>query len=571
MKRAHWRVGLFTLLLPVLADPLLSVAPATAPGVVTAITNVTVLTMRPEGVLPDHVVVVRDGLIAELGPKASTTIPPGATVIDGKGSYLMPGLVDMHVHPATPDELLSFLAFGVTTVANLDGSPSALRWRRMLADGKMVGPNLYTAGSIIDGRPIIGMFAAARTVEQARALVADQKRAGYDWVKVYNTLTPEAYHAILDAAKAHKIAVIGHLPWFIRDAAELKRGQAMVAHAEEFMQGLFGGMNADRIPSLTRAVKDAGTTVTPNLVAYTFILTSVRDLNRLLDDPECAYLSPAAWSLWLPSNNRYSNRDPSFGPRVEAGHAFMGRFVKVFHDAGVPLLIGTDTIVTGFPGRSALEEIQELVNAGIKPRDALMAATRNAGDFVTKTVPGAVPFGTVAVGQRADLILLAANPLENLDNLKKLTGVMVRGRWWPSTRIAQMRQALLPRYRRIKKEVARFNTLIDEKKVHEAVNVFRDIRAAYPEEGFLHPHVVYTQMERALAQRRFRDALELARINAELHPDQFAVHAQLGRAYRLAGDSARARACLKQSLQLCPANGVALDELGRLNTQPKGP
>jgi imidazolonepropionase-like amidohydrolase len=572
MKPARWFVAWSALLLLGQADPRPSSAAANEPGAVTAFTNVTVLTMRPEGVLPDHVVLVRDGLIAEVGPKASVTVPPGATVIDGQGAYLMPGLVDMHVHPVTPDELLSFLAYGVTTVANLDGSPSALRWRRILAEGKLVGPNLYTAGPITDGRPIIGMFAAARTVDQARALVADQKRAGYDWVKVYNTLKPEVYHAILDAAKAHRMAVIGHIPWYIRDPAELKRGQAMVAHAEEFVGGLFGGMNAEKIPGLTRAVKEAGTTVTPNLVAYTFMLASVRDLNRVLDDPECDYLSPAAWSLWLPSNNRYSNRDArTFGPRVEAGHAFMGRFVKAFHDAGVPLLVGTDTAVTGFPGRSAQEEIRELAGAGIAPRDALAAATRNAGEFVGKTVPGAVPFGTVAVGQRADLILLAANPLDDLGNLRKLRGVMVRGRWWPSERVAEMRRALLPRYRRVKKEVVRLTALVDAQKLREAAEVFRAARAAYPEEDFLHPHVLYTQMERALAARRFRDALELARMNAELHPDHFAVLAQLGRVYRLVGDAAKAEKCLKQSLQLCPANGVALDELEQLNSPRKTP
>jgi tetratricopeptide (TPR) repeat protein len=572
MAQTRWWAASATLLLAGLTSPLLLPAVAKEPPAVSAFTNVTVLTMRPEGVLPDQVVLVRNGLIERVGPRASVTVPADATVIDGQGGYLMPGLADMHVHPTSPDELLSFLAFGVTTVANLDGSPPVLRWREMLADGKMAGPNLYTAGPITDGRPIIGMFAAARTADQAQTLVADQKHAGYDWVKVYSTLKPEAYQAILDAAKAQKIAVVGHIPWFVRDAAELKRGQVMVAHAEEFVQGIFGGMNAEKIPAVTRAVKEAGTTVTPNLIAYTFMLAAVRDLNRLLDDPECAYLPPAAWSLWLPSNNRYSNRDPvTFGPRVEAGHAFMARFVKAFHDAGVPLLIGTDTAVTGFPGRSAQEEIQELVRAGIPPREALMAATKNAGDFVAKTVPGAVPFGTVAVGQRADLILVSANPLEDLGNLKKLQGVMVRGRWWTGKRIGEMREALLPRYRRIKKEVARMNALIDEKKVGEAGEVFRATRAAYPGEDFFHAHVLYTKMEGALAARRFRDALELARMNAELHPDLFAVHAQLGRAYRLAGDPANAEKCLERSLQMCPANGVALDELEKLRGEHKTP
>src|SRR4029077_6424526 len=113
--------------------------------------------------------------------------------------------------------------------------------------------------------------------------------------------------------------------------------------------------------------------------------------------------------------------------RVEAQHAFMARFIKAFHDAGVPLLVGTDTEVISFPGRAALEEIQELVDAGLTRQQALTVATKNAGDFVAKTIPGQTPFGTVAVGQRADLILLSANPLDKLENLRQLKGVMVRG------------------------------------------------------------------------------------------------------------------------------------------------
>jgi hypothetical protein len=533
-------------------------------GQATAFTHVHVLTMRQRETQHDQTVIVRDGLIAAVGPATEVKVPDDARVIDGKGAYLMPGLTDMHVHVTTPEGFLSFLAYGVTTVANLHGSPEYLRWRQQLLDGQLVGPNLYTTGPIIDGRPLTRVFVAARTAEQARGLVAEQKRAGYDWIKVYSSLKPEAYRAILDAAREHQIAALGHVPFFVREVAELA-GQHMVAHAEEFNGGIFGGIHPEKIPAVTRAVKEAGITVTPNLIAYTVMLTSVRNLNRLLDDPECVYLSPCAWSLWLPANNRYSNRDATFGPRVEVQHAFMARFIKAFHEAGVPLLVGTDTEVIGFPGRSALEEIQELVDAGLTRQEALTAATKNAGDFVAKTIPGQVPFGTVAMGQRADLILVPGNPLENLEHLKRLQGVMVRGRWWTSARIAEMRDALVPRYRAIKKEVARLDTLIHQKNVPEAIKVFRSLRSAYPDEVFINQFVIQEAIDRAVRDKRLLDALEFAKMNVELHPDHYAVHAQLGRVYRLQGDRAAARKSLAHSLELCAWNGIALDEMAQVN------
>jgi predicted Zn-dependent protease len=113
--------------------------------------------------------------------------------------------------------------------------------------------------------------------------------------------------------------------------------------------------------------------------------------------------------------------------------------------------------------------------------------------------------------------------------------------------------------------VARFNTLIHESKVDEAADVFRALRATYPEEDFVYFHVFQDLMEKAVATRRFNDALKLATMNAELHPDHFAVQAQLGRAYRLAGDQVNAEKCLKRSLQLCPGNAVALEELEQVN------
>jgi protocatechuate 3,4-dioxygenase beta subunit len=247
----------------------------------------------------------------------------------------------------------------------------------------------------------------------------------------------------------------------------------------------------------------------------------------------------------------------------------MGRFIKAFHDAGVPLLVGTDTEVIGFPGRSALEEIQELVDAGLTRQQALTAATKNAGDFVAKTIPGEAPFGTVAVGQRADLILLSGNPLEDLQQLRQLEGVMVRGRWWTSAQIAEMRNALVPRYRQIKSEVAQFDRLIHQKNVPEAAKMFQSLRTTNPHEVFINQFVLQQALDRGVRDKRLQDALEFGKMNVELQPDNCAMHAQLGRVYRLLGDLAAAEKSLNRSLELCASNGVALEEMAELaNSKP---
>ncbi len=205
-----------------------------------AFVNVNVIPMTREVVLANQTVVINDGRIAALGPFESTAIPDNAMKIDGRSRYLLPGLADLHIHLRSPDELLSYLAHGVTTVLHLSGAmsgaPDLLRYRVQIARGEMLGPTLYLSGPNVDGDPPIwrGVSVAVTTPDDARRVVTEQKRAGYDVIKVYNLLSPEAFTALAEAAKQNGIAVVGHVPRAVGIESALKAGQAMIAHSEEY-------------------------------------------------------------------------------------------------------------------------------------------------------------------------------------------------------------------------------------------------------------------------------------------------------------------------------------------------
>ncbi|HXG65886.1 MAG TPA: amidohydrolase family protein [Blastocatellia bacterium] len=419
-----------------------------------AFTDVNVIPMDRERVLPRQTVIVRGGQITEIGPAKSVRTPKGAVKIDGRGQYLMPGLADLHIHLHSADHLLSYLAYGVTTVLNLDGDPDDLRLREEIARGARLGPNYYTCGPRTDGNPpVFGGGAVVASPEEARRAIAEQARAGYDFVKVYNNLAPETYAALVAEAQAQGLAVVGHVPRKVGVEGVLQAGQAMIAHGEEYFFTYFRGP-ADRfnqpgmrskpdetkIPGIARATAAAGAAVTPNLSFIANTKRQLEDIQGVWADPEAKYLSPAVLNGWK-SNNPTKRRDlEQFMEREKIKYPFVKKLTKGLSDAGVFLLLGTDASVAGcFPGHSAHVELRELVAAGLTPYQALATGTRNAGQFLATHARSKEKFGTVAAGQRADLILLKGNPLESIENISQIVGVMARGQWLPRTKLQQMR------------------------------------------------------------------------------------------------------------------------------------
>jgi len=373
--------------------PLLVVAVACAravpPGVgeqPLALVGVHVLAMEGDRILPDQTVVVRDGRIEALGPRGAVDVPWNATRVEGQGRYLLPGLVDMHVHVTGERTLREQLARGVTTVRNMRGDPRHLAWRREIAEHERLGPRLITAGPPLAGEgetaPGVQVVPSAAA---ARAAVDDQAAAGFDFVKVYEGLSSDAYGAIIEEAAAQGLPVAGHVSAAVGIYAALAAGQASIEHAEELTQGAAGG-ESEMIRSLVEHARRSPSWICPTLTLH-------------------ALFSPAE------------------------DHAFRMRLVAALERAGVGVLAGSDGASI-----SVAQEVRSLAQAGLSPYRALLAATGDAARFLGRSDE----FGTIAVGLEADLLLVDANPLEDLRTLEAPAGLAVRGEWLDAGRLRRL-------------------------------------------------------------------------------------------------------------------------------------
>lgn len=407
-------------------------------------TDVNVVPMDSARVIPRTTVIVTDGAIASIGIMAK--LPAGTKVIDGKGGWLMPGLADMHNHVTSRDDLALLLANGVTTMLNMGEATNAFvgRIRQGVAKGDIAGPQIFAA-FVVDGDPQYGHF-VVRTPDEARAIVQLAKANGYSFIKVYTNLSAEAFAALAEEGKAEGVGIVGHNVKAVGLAKQLAAGQAMVAHVEEFFYGYFPDPPGDdpqappgdaRIADAIALVKAHGAFVTSDLFTYRTIAAQFgkpEAVQAYLAAPEARYLAPGDRIDWARSG--YQKKAVDLSHRV----AFEARFVKAMADADVPLIAGGDapSIPGLVPGFALHGEIDAMLAAGLTPWQALSAATRAPGAFIAKTVPGAAKFGVVAPGHRADLLLLADNPLIDPKTLRTPLGVMAGGRWHDRAALAAM-------------------------------------------------------------------------------------------------------------------------------------
>ena len=409
-----------------------------------AFVDVSVVPADREQVLPHRTVLIRDGRIAELPAAAHFKLPRGCVAIDGRQRYLIPGLVDSHVHlplAGRNDQLLvlqMLLANGITTAINMEGSPQIVELRNDIERGTIFAPTLYTTGRFIQQPEFM-------TAEQVKAEVVAEKRAGYDFVKVHGDLTKEAYDAVFETAREQNIRVVGHVPSNLGIDAALGR-QAIIVHSEEFLYSYFqfhrdlptDRAEIDRMAAeIAKKTAASGTWVSPTLAVFRQIIFQAADIDAVLQRPEMSYMpkrltTGAAVGAtnfgWYPPENPYVKRwTPEKIPHLRAQFYVMQRLVRALRDAGVPLLAGTDPFVPCvIPGFSMKDELEQLFEAGLTPFEALQAATSSPARFLG-TIHDS---GTIAPGKIADLVLLEADPLLNVDNIFRQDGVMLRGHWF---------------------------------------------------------------------------------------------------------------------------------------------
>jgi imidazolonepropionase-like amidohydrolase len=455
--------GLACLLLPLMAC---AVAGSPGPAAesasqATAFVGVNVMPMTG-GLLRDQTVLVEGDRIATVGPRGKVALPAGARIVEGAGRYLLPGLADMHVHLEyfdAPAILGLFLANGVTTVRNMDGRPYILEWKRRVAAGELLGPSIHTAGPLLDGNPPrLPDNTVVRDAAEARAAVLAQADAGYDFIKVYTNLSPEAWRAVLAAARERGLPVAGHVPQRVDLAEVLAAGQT-IEHLTDYgdwieaddspfrdrwhWSKLYLAMPVDgkKVDSAAGRIAQSGVWTVPTMVQAERALAPAETLSAWLAAPEMAYIPADGRAEWEGRVRRSVDRmDAEDWTLVERGAENRRRLAAALRAAGARLLVGTDTpnpfVVPDF---SVHEELENFVAAGYTPEEALAAATREAARFLGELDE----WGTVEAGKRADLVLLEANPLEAIGNTRRPVGVMVRGRWFPKDELQSMLASLL--------------------------------------------------------------------------------------------------------------------------------
>jgi imidazolonepropionase-like amidohydrolase len=452
----------------------------TTRGRVTVFENVNVIPMDRERVLRGQTVVVRDGVIAEVGAAQRVRVPRGAERIDGRGKYLLPGLIDMHTHlfsdddfpdELAGDELALMLANGVTTIRLMIGTPEHLALRRKVEAGDLLGPTLYVASPQLAGRAYGGgVFngRVVRTAEEARAAVRDFRNAGYDFIKLTTDITPEVYDAVTEAARESGIRVVGHVDLRVGLRRALAAGQ-QIEHLDSYMEAVL----RDDAPSKV-SVSDMGVWRKPNWQSldyvddrkveeiavatakagiYTCPTLSFFKLSFAIEPTE-AELRARPDYRFFPAALRQSRHaalkrfwtEPPTAERRRRYQGVRDRLVKAIHEAGGKIMAGSDTpelfLLYGF---TLHRELRNLVEAGLSPYAALEAATRNPAEYLRAHDR----VGTIARGRRADLLLLEANPLEAITNTERRAGVMVRGRWLPEAELRAMLDRIAEKFQKV--------------------------------------------------------------------------------------------------------------------------
>jgi hypothetical protein len=321
----------------------------------------------------------------------------------------------------------------------MEGSPEIVVLRDHIERGETVAPKIYTTGPFIQ-QP------AFMTAEQVRTEVVSQKKAGYDFIKVHGDLTQEAFDALFETARAQHLRVVGHVPSNLGIEAALGR-QALIVHSEEFLYSYFqfhrdlptDPAEIDRmVGEISKKTAESGTWVSPTLSVFRQIISQSADIDAVLQRPEMRYMPRhlttgvpvgATNFGWYPPDNPYVKRwPPETIPHLRAQYFIMQRLVRGLRDAGVPLLAGTDPFVPCvIPGFSMKDELDQLYEAGLTPFEVLQTATSNAARFLGTREET----GTITTGKIADLVLLDANPLVDVDNIFRQEGVMLRGHWFP--------------------------------------------------------------------------------------------------------------------------------------------
>jgi hypothetical protein len=405
--------------------------------------NVSVIPMNIDRVLTGQSVVIREDTIFSVAP--STEVSPGSksTVIDGTGKFIMPGIAEMHAHIPNPESSLSvedvlflYLSNGITTIRGMLGHPSHLQLMKDVKEGNVLGPTIFTSTPSFNGN-------TAATPELTDSLVRVYKTAGYDFIKIHPGVPLASFDKMVETANEVGIGFSGHVPVEVGIRHAIESGYGSIDHADGFIRGIVpddAGLDLTRNDFFGMSfANDLDEGLIDDLVAMTsknkvWVVPTQSLFDRwaspvpadeYASQPEMKYLPNPTIDQWVRSKNNLLANDYNAEDWMTFNNA-RKRILKALNDNGQGLLLGSDAPqVFNVPGFSIQHEMIGLVAAGISPFDVLRGGTLNVAAFFEQTGE----FGQISKGAIADLILLDANPLENINAMKAINGVMVRGRW----------------------------------------------------------------------------------------------------------------------------------------------
>jgi len=443
--------------------------------------NVTLVPMAGDKIIKNQSVLIKGSRISEIGPQLESTLPENTQVIDGDGAFLMPGLSDMHIHlrddwltsawPVSPLNL--YLANGVTTIRCLGPigrSPDyALTWREGIKRGQLEGPTIYTCGKQLRG-----------PVADPKKSVLEQKKQGFDLIKIYSFVSKEEFRTAVDTARKADMYTTGHIPFQVGLDGVLSGQMNEIAHIEELLwefidfdrdqnlswvdwmnymireayQQFKPDFNLDddafdrrygpEISALIKSLKTANIPICTTMALDDRIYQKLYAPEAFLERPENMYQAQGYLETFLQGKEKHQvqfRRMERLAPFKKMADL---KLLTALHEAGVPLLLGTDA-GTGkmgmIPGVSIHDELRILTENGFTPYEAIATGTINAARVAHK-MTGRNDFGTIEPGKRADLILLEKNPLADVAHIKSPRGVMAAGRWYDTTALQKM---IIPR------------------------------------------------------------------------------------------------------------------------------
>ncbi len=418
-----------------------------------AFLNVNVLPMDGTGerVLERQIVMIENGRISLIGAADEFSVTENVTSVDAEGYFLMPGLTEMHGHlpnSRMSDEdvrnlLFLYVANGVTTVRGMQGDPSQFALRSAIERGRLLGPKLYLASVSMNG-------VSVTTPEEASQRAREYKVDGYDLIKTHEGMSLDAFDALAETAAEVDIPFGGHVSDYVGLRHALALGQMSIDHLDNYIEalaspddradedrGLRGvgalleSVDESRIPELVRATVESGAWVVPTMVLWETAFFGERGSTDVISErPEVRYMPPEMVDGWREAvDTRLESTDIETNRRIAA---LRRNILTALHEGGANIALGTDSPqIFSVPGFAMYHEMALYTEIGMTPYEVLDIGTRRPAEYFDATDQ----FGTVTVGRRADLILLSADPTDNINHIRNRVGVMVNGRWIPADEI----------------------------------------------------------------------------------------------------------------------------------------